>query len=381
MPREPRAELAALQSAGLRRTLRTIDAPQGPVLVVDGRRLRNFSSNDYLGLAAHPALAEAAVRALRDFGFGAGASRLVCGTLRPHTDLEEALADFKGTEAALAFASGFAAGHGTLTALAGPDDIVILDKLSHACLVDGARASRATLRVFAHNDMGQLESHLRWARGRAAASARVVVVTESVFSMDGDLAPLAQIVDLKDRHGAWLMLHEAHATGVIGPHGRGCAAAAGLADRIDVQLGTLSKALGTHGGFIAGSRDLVDLLVNKARPFIYSTAPPAPVVAAARAAVALAASAEGDARRARLREVMRDLAAILHLAAPASPILPVTVGDEAEAVARAARLLAAGFFVPAIRYPTVPMGKARLRFSASAAHTPDDLAALGSCEW
>lgn len=376
MPRDPRDELAALQAAGLRRTLRTLDAPQGPELVVDGRRLRNFSSNDYLGLAAHSALAEAAVRALRDFGFGAGASRLVCGTLRPHTDLEEALAAFKGTAAALAFSSGFAAGHGTLTALAGPDDIVILDKLSHACLVDGARASRATLRVFAHNDMAQLEDHLRWARGRAAASARVIVVTESVFSMDGDLAPLAEIVDLKDRHGAWLMLDEAHATGVFGPHGRGCAAAAGLGDRIDVQLGTLSKALGTHGGFIAGSRALVDLLVNKARPFIYSTAPPVPVVAAARAAIDLVASPEGDARRARLREVVGELAAILGLAAPASPILPVAVGDEAAAVAQALRLLEAGFFVPAIRYPTVPRGKARLRFSASAAHSPDDLAAL-----
>ena len=376
MPRDPRDELAALQAAGLRRTLRTLDAPQGPELVVDGRRLRNFSSNDYLGLAAHPALAEAAVRALRDFGFGAGASRLVCGTLRPHTDLEEALAAFKGTAAALAFTSGFAAGHGTLTALAGPDDIVILDKLSHACLVDGARASRATLRVFAHNDLAQLEDHLRWARGRAAASARVIVVTESVFSMDGDLAPLPEIVDLKDRHGAWLMLDEAHATGVFGPHGRGCAAAAGLGGRIDVQLGTLSKALGTHGGFIAGSRALVDLLVNKARPFIYSTAPPVPVVAAARAAVDLVASPEGDSRRARLREVMGELAAILGLAAPASPILPVAVGDEAAAVAQAARLFEAGFFVPAIRYPTVPRGKARLRFSASAAHSPNDLAAL-----
>lgn len=376
MTRDPRDELAELETAGLRRRLRVLDSPQGPSMVIEGRTVRNFSSNDYLGLAAHPALAEAAARAARDFGFGAGAARLVCGTLRPHADLEETLARFKHTEAALAFGTGFAAGHGTLTALAGKDDFIVLDKLSHASLVDGARASGATVRVFAHNKVDQLVSCLRWARQRASARARLIVVTESVFSMDGDRAPLPEIVAAKDEFGAWLILDEAHATGVFGPQGRGCAAEAGLADRVEIQLGTLSKALGAHGGFIAGSRPLVDLLVNKARPFIYATAPPVPVVAAARAAVELAASGEGDARRARLHEVMRALAEILGVAPVASPILPLSVGAEEEALRVSARLLDAGIFAPAIRYPTVPRGQARLRFSASAAHSDDDLKAL-----
>ena len=376
MTRDPRDELAELEAAGLRRRLRVMDSPQGTSMNFEGRLLRNFSSNDYLGLASHPALVEAAARAARDFGFGAGASRLVCGTLRPHADLEETLARFKRTEAALAFGTGFAGGHGTLTALAGKDDYIVLDKLSHASLVDGARASGATVRVFAHNKVDQLASHLRWARQRAAARARILVVTESVFSMDGDLAPLREIVAAKEEFGAWLMLDEAHATGVFGPQGRGCAAEAGVGDRVEIQLGTLSKALGAHGGFIAGSRALIDLLVNKSRPFIYATAPPVPVVAAARAALDLAASEEGDQRRTRLRAVVGSLAGILRIASPASPIIPLPVGEEKEAVGFSARLLEAGIFVPAIRYPTVPRGQARLRFSASAAHSDDDLMAL-----
>jgi 8-amino-7-oxononanoate synthase len=376
--RDPAAELAALEAAGLRRMLRVLDSPQGPRVRVGGRGLWNFSSNDYLGLAAHPALAEAAATAARDHGFGAGASRLVCGTLRPHAELEDALAEFKGAGAALAFGSGWAAGHGTLTALAGKGDFILLDKLAHACLVDGARASGATLRVFAHNDLDQLAAQLRWARRRAPARARVIVVTEAVFSMDGDLAPLAEIVALKDAHGAWLMLDEAHSTGVLGPGGRGLAAAHGLAGVVELQLGTLSKAIGAHGGFVASGRDLADLLVNRARPFIYATAPPPPVVAAALAGLRLAGGPEGDRRRALLAGAAAGIAAALGLPPPATPIIPFPVGAERDAVAWSAALLELGILAPAIRYPTVPRGRARIRFSASAAHGAEALAALAA---
>lgn len=371
-------ELAALESADLLRRLHVVDSPQGPILAVGGRRFVNFSSNDYLGLAAHPALAEAAREAVGRFGAGSGASRLVCGNLAPHAGLEEDIARMKGAEACLVFSSGFAAALGAIPALVGRDDTIILDKLCHASLVDAARLSGARLRVFRHNDVGQLESHLQWAEGRGG---KILVLVESVYSMDGDIAPLDAIVDVKDRHGAWLLVDEAHATGVFGPEGAGLCREFGVTGRVEVQMGTLSKALGSSGGFIAGCRPLIDLLVNRARSFIYSTGPAIAASAAARAAIALATGPEGEARRQALWNNVKAVASSLAGTWPdppqgVSPILPLIAGSEDRALALAASLRRGGFWVPAIRWPTVPRGKARLRVSLSAAHVPDQITAL-----
>lgn len=377
--------LAKLRQQGLWRELRRVDSRSGVWIEIEGRWLLNFSSNDYLGLATHPTLREAAARAAVQIGAGAGASRLICGSLAPCHQLEATLARFKGLDAALTFATGYAAALGAITALLGPGDVVVLDKLAHASLVDAARLSGAKLRVFAHNDLADLESILAWARGHVAErtpQGHVLVVTESVFSMDGDLAPLRALVDLKDRFGAWLLVDEAHATGVFGEQGRGLVAAAGLTGRVEVHLGTLGKALGAAGGFIGGARELIELLVNRARAFIFSTAPVPAAVAAAQAGLELAASPQGDGLRARLWQRVRELRAALaaagwSLPAEECPILPLVVGEEAAAVELAAKLREAGFFVPAIRYPTVARGAARLRLTVSAAHTARDVAQLG----
>jgi 8-amino-7-oxononanoate synthase len=370
-------DLQALEAAGLRRSLREIASPQGPHVILDGKGVLNFSSNDYLGLAAEPALKRAAIQAVETFGAGAGASRLISGSLAPLHRLEETLAQFKRTEACLAFSTGYAAALGTIGALVSRDDILILDKLVHACVVDAARLSGATLRIFRHNDLDNLEKILVWASARAAATTprlrnpRVIIVTESVFSMDGDLAPLKEIVELKDRHGAWLMLDEAHATGLFGPGRRGLAEACGVADRIEIQMGTLGKALGAAGGYICGSRKLVDLLVNRARSFIFSTAPVPAAAAAAAAAVEQVSSEFGAARCRQLWERVHQLqTALAPAAALPSPIVPLILGAEAAAVSASRELLARGLFVPAIRYPTVARGAARLRISLSASHEP-----------
>lgn len=362
--------LRGLEAAGLRRELRPAPPP-GTV--------RNFASNDYLGLAAHPALAEAAARAAQDFGAGSTAARLVCGSLPPHHALETALAAWKRTEAALSFGSGYAAALGAIPALAGRGDFVVLDRLAHGCCVDAARLSGAALRVFRHNDVADLDRLLARLR-RDHAAARVLVVTESVFSMDGDRAPLAELLEVKDRHGAWLLLDEAHAVGVFGATGAGLAEELGLGGRIEVQMGTLGKAVGAAGGYLAGARVLVDHLVNHARSFLFSTAPPPAVAAAAAAGVALIRSADGAARRARLRENIRALRAALRRPEDpaASAIVPWLVGDAHAAVALARGLREQGLFAPAIRYPTVKRGAARLRFAASAAHTAEDYAALAA---
>lgn len=374
-------QLTALARQGIRRELRRVAAPQGPHVRMDGRELRNFSSNDYLGLANHPALIEAVVRATRDYGAGSGASRLICGTLTPHHELEEALAAFKGTAAALIFGSGYSAALGTIPALVGPEDVVIVDKLVHACCVDAARLSGAKLRVFAHNDMDDLEQILKWATGRAELG-RILIVTESVFSMDGDLSPLKPLVELKEKYGAWLMLDEAHATGCFGTHRRGLADAAGVGSQVDIQFGTMGKAIGAGGGFIAGSRTLIDYLVNRARSFIFSTAPTPAVAAAARTGIEVIQSAEGATRVATLWQRVAELKTELAAAgwspqSSASAILPLMVGGETEAVEVSRRLRGLGFLIPAIRYPTVARGLARLRVTVSASHTTDDIQAFG----
>jgi 8-amino-7-oxononanoate synthase len=374
--------LAALREQNLFRELRCVDSAQGPRIKISGKTLLNFSSNDYLGLANHHALKEAAIRAVEKFGAGAGASRLVCGSLAPFHELEESLAAFKKAEAALAFSTGYAAALGTITALAGKDDIIIIDKLVHACVVDAAKLSGAKLRVFTHNDLKDLEDKLEWATSAARHSSpvtrHILIVTESIFSMDGDAAPLREIVTLKEKYGAWLMVDEAHATGIIGKNGHGLADELGVSGQIEIQMGTLGKALGASGGYICGSRTLIDFLVNRARSFIFSTAPVPAAAAAATAGIRLAQSAEGEARRKSLRQRVDAFASTLN-PQPSTfngAIVPLLLGAEAKAVAAATRLRGQNIFVPAIRYPTVARGAARLRVTLTAAHTAADVSAL-----
>jgi 8-amino-7-oxononanoate synthase len=375
-------QLQALRARSLERKLREIGSAQGPEVQIAGRRLINFSSNDYLGLANDPRLRAAATAAISEFGVGAGASRLISGTQSPHLRLENGVANWKGTEAALCFSSGYAAALGTVPALVTKNDVVLLDKLCHASLIDGAKLSGATLRVFPHNHLGKLESHLQWAQ-REHAGKRILILTESVFSMDGDRAPLRELVELKKSFGALLLLDEAHAVGVIGPNGRGLAAAENLDEDVDVQMGTLSKALGTSGGYICGSQDLIEWLINRARSFIYSTAPPAGIVGAAFAAVNFLASPEGEERRLLLWKRIRLLQELLprselnKKASDASgAIFPWIVGDEQAALDLASALQNEGFLVPAIRYPTVAKGSARLRITVTASHEEDQIRSL-----
>jgi 8-amino-7-oxononanoate synthase len=382
---ELQTRLAAIRAAGLLRQLRRVDSPQGPRVKVGGKTLLNFSSNDYLGLANHPALKEAAIKATEKFGAGAGASRLICGSLAPFHELEETLAAFKGTEAALTFSTGYATAVGTITALLGKDDIIIVDKLVHACIVDAAKLSGAKLRVFAHNDLNDLEDKLKWATANIQHPTsniqhrtQTLIVTESIFSMDGDAAPLREIVALKEKYGAWLMVDEAHATGLYGANRRGLAEELGVSDRIEIQMGTLGKALGASGGYICGSRALVDFLVNRARSFIFSTAPVLAAAGAAQAALQLVQTNEGATRNEQLWQHIRALQSKIQnpKSKIASAIIPLIIGDESAAVAAAEHLREQGMFVPAIRYPTVARGAARLRITLTAAHADADVTAL-----
>jgi 8-amino-7-oxononanoate synthase len=369
--------LAALREQGLYRELRRIDSPAGSRAELNGKTLLNFASNDYLGLAVDPALKAAAVEAIGHYGAGAGASRLICGSLAPHHELDEVLAAFKATEAALSFSSGYAAALGTIPALLGKEDIIIIDKLVHACIVDAARLSGAKLRVFAHNDLNDLEELLKWSanRSRADHPTRPLIVTESVFSMDGDQAPLPEIVALKDKYGAWLMVDEAHATGLYGPNRRGLAEELGVSDHLEIQMGTLGKALGASGGYICGSRALIDYLINRARTFIFSTAPVPAAAAAATAGIRLVQSSNGEQRRQTLWQRVAGLNSALELRRAALPaaIIPIMLGDETKAVETAAALREQGLLIPAIRYPTVARGHARLRLTLSASHSQSDI--------
>ena len=375
-------QLQALRARSLERKVREISSAQGPEVQIAGRRLINFSSNDYLGLASDSRLRNAAIGTIKEFGVGAGASRLVSGTQSPHLRLEAALAKWKGTEAALCFSSGYAAALGTLQALVTSNDVILLDKLCHASLIDGAKLSGAILRIFPHNHLGKLEDHLEWTR-RKHAGKRILILTESIFSMDGDRAPLRDLVELKRRFGALLLLDEAHAVGVIGLNGRGLAAAENVNEDVDVQMGTLSKALGASGGYICGSRSLIEWLINRARSFIYSTAPPPGIVSAALAAVNFLGSSEGEERRLLLWkrvELMQELLPTGELnkkaTNAASAIFPWIVGDEQAAIDLASALQTEGFFVPAIRYPTVAKGSARLRITVTALHEEDQIRSL-----
>jgi 8-amino-7-oxononanoate synthase len=371
MERALREERARREENALQRQLRWLEDSQGTEITWEGRRLINFSSNDYLGLAQHPKLKAAAIEASQRWGAGAGAARLICGTLPPHRQLEQTIARFKGSEAALSFGSGYAAAVGTICSLVGREDVIVIDKLVHASLVDGARLSGAKLRVFRHNDVEDLKRILEWARKARKGNERILIVTESVFSMDGDCAPLREIVQLKQPFDAWLMVDEAHALGILGPGRRGLAEELGVQDQIEIQMGTLGKAVGSSGGFIAGSAALIDHLVNSARSFIFSTAPGPAAVAAATAGVELIAGPEGETLH---KNLTANIAAIDSKARTA--IVPIMMGDETRALKASDELKKAGFLVPAIRYPTVARSKARLRVTLSAAHTREQIDGL-----
>jgi 8-amino-7-oxononanoate synthase len=356
----------------------TLQSPAGPTVVVDGRELLCLCSNDYLGLANDERVKRAAAEAIATWGVGSGASRLVCGTQQPHVVLEDRLAAFKACEGAVVTSTGWAANHAALAALAGRGDLVLCDKLDHASILDAAAASGATLRTFPHRQYDRLARMLEKHR---PSYRRCVLVSDSVFSMDGDTADVAALVDLKKRYQALLILDEAHATGVLGPGGSGLAAQAGLEHEIDATVGTLSKAIGALGGFVTGRRALIDIIRNTSRPYIYTTAPPAAICAAAIAALDIIEN-EPDRREhlGRLSaQLRRRLAPHLPLdTSQTTPIIPVIVGEPGRAVELSRLLLEAGFLVPAIRPPTVPPGTSRLRISLSAAHSPEQIDAFAT---
>ena len=364
--------LADLRQRGLYRRLRLVEGAQAGRVRLGGREVLMLSSNNYLGLANHPALTHAAQDALERFGCGAGASRLISGSMELHHELEDRLARFKHTEAALAFPTGYQANVGTLSALMGPGDTILSDALNHASIIDGCRLSRAPTLVFRHKDM----DHLAELLASCSAAGRRLIVTDSVFSMDGDIAPLVEMSRLARGYDAWLMVDEAHATGVFGPHGAGVVEELGLSSAVEVQMGTLGKALGGFGAYVAGSRHLIDWLVNRARSFVYTTALPPSVAATAIAALDIVA--QEPERRCRLWDNAAFLADQLsalgyRLGNSRSPILPLVIGDADQTMTLAAALLERGIFAQGIRPPTVPAGTSRLRVTPMATHTRVDM--------
>ncbi len=363
--------LGELERAGLYRSLRTVEGPQGPKVVLDGTEVLLLCSNNYLGLADHPRVRQAAAEAAERWGAGAGASRLISGNMALHRKLERRLAEFLGAEDALLFGAGYLANTGAVAALAGRGEVVFSDELNHASLIDGCRLSRAEVFVYRHGDLEHLDWGLRRAGDRAA-----LIVTDSVFSMDGDVAPLQGLVARARFHGCRLMVDEAHAIGALGPGGRGAVAEAGLTEDVDVIVGTLGKALGSYGAFVCARGEVRDLLVNTARPFIFSTAPPPPAIGAALAALALLASQPGlvehlAANAAALREALASHG--LGTGPSRTQIVPVVVGEAGAAMALCERALERGVFAQAIRPPTVPEGTSRLRLSVMANHRADEL--------
>jgi 8-amino-7-oxononanoate synthase len=363
--------LQELKELGLYRRMRMISGPQGPRVVLDGKPVLLLCSNNYLGLADHPRVREAAADAAMRWGVGAGASRLVSGTMTVHRRLEERLAEFKHAQTALLFGSGYLANIGVITTLAGRDEVVFSDELNHASIIDGCRLARAETFVYRHADV----EHLAWGM-RQAEDRGALVVTDSVFSMDGDVAPLAEIVELARRHNVRVVVDEAHGTGCLGPDGRGAVADAGLEDEVDVLIGTLSKALGAYGAFVACDQDMAQLLINSARPFIFSTAPPPPAVAGALAALELLAEqpqrveklqANADALR---EELARER---FEVSGSTTQIVPLVIGDAKPAMRICEVAIERGVFAQAIRPPTVPEGTSRLRLAVMASHSRAEL--------
>jgi glycine C-acetyltransferase/8-amino-7-oxononanoate synthase len=361
--------LEELRDRGLYRRLRLVSGPQGPRVLLGGRPVLLLCSNNYLGLAEHPKVRTAAAEAALRWGAGAGASRLISGNMEPHRQLEARLAEFKGYEAALLFGSGYLANTGAIAALAGAGEVVFSDELNHASIVDGCRLSRAETFVYRHGDLEHLAWGLREAAGRGS-----LIVSDGVFSMDGDVAPLPQLLELARRHGARLMVDEAHATGAIGPGGRGSVAAAGLGGEVDVVVGTLGKALGSYGAYVCAGAETVDLLVNTARPFVFSTAPPPPSVAAAAAALELVSPHRVERLQANADRFRSALAAEGLDAGPArTQIVPLEVGEAETTMELCERVLERGIFAQGIRPPTVPAGSSRLRFTVMATHRGGEL--------
>ena len=366
------ARLAEVKENGLYRRLRAVEGAQDAAIILEGREVLLFSSNNYLGLANHPALKQAAQKAIAQYGCGSGASRLISGSMTIHHELEQRLATLKKTEAALVFPTGYHANIGVLSALMGPGDTILSDSLNHASIIDGCRLSRADTRVYRHADTTHLSELLQ----ACPATGRRLIVTDSVFSMDGDVAPLTEIVRLAQQYDAWVMVDEAHATGVFGPHGSGLVEELGLTGQVDIQMGTLGKALGCVGAFVAGSHALIDWLVNRARSFIYTTAIPPAMAAAVLAALDIV-EREPERRQqlwANTRELADGLRSLGYtLGATRSQILPVIIGEAGETMAVAEAILQRGVFAHGIRPPTVPEGTSRIRVTPMATHTSEHL--------
>ncbi len=365
--------LAELEGQGLALHPRTLEGPTGARARFDGREVINLASNNYLGLANHPRMNAAAARAAAELGAGTGAVRTIAGTMALHRELERRFAAFKHAEAALMFQSGFTANAGTVQAILTPEDVIVSDRLNHASIIDGARLSKAEIKVYEHRDVEHAE---RLLAETARPGRRQLLITDGVFSMDGDIAPLPGLVEAAERHGAIMMVDDAHASGILGRGGAGTVDHFGLHGRVDIQVGTLSKAIGVLGGFIAGPRHLIAWLENRGRPYLFSTSAPPAVVAACIEALAIIR--DEPERIERLWANTRMFKAGLHelgfdTGESETPITPVITGDEERTQVFARRLFEEGVFTPAIVYPTVPRGKARVRTIVTAEHTEEDL--------
>jgi len=365
-------EIEQLKRDGVFRLPRVLEGPQEPRVVIDGREVINLSSNNYLGLANHPKLREAAKAAIDRYGAGSASVRTIAGTMSLHTELERRLAQFKRTEAALVFQSGFTANAGTVAALLGREDVIISDELNHASIIDGARLSRATIKIYPHKDVAVMKQLLEESKG----ARRILVITDGVFSMDGDIAPLPDIVEVAKKYNAIVMVDDAHASGVLGENGRGTVDHFGLHGQVDIQVGTLSKAIGVLGGYVAGRRVLIEYLIQRARPFLFSTSHPPAVTAACLAALDILESDPTLIQRLwdNTRYFRAGLAELgFDVSGSETPIIPVIVGEGRKAMELSDRLFEEGVFAQGIAYPTVPRGKARVRTIVTAAHTRDDL--------
>ena len=368
--------LQDLRAKGVAPKLRVLEGEQKPVCEFDGREVINLASNNYLGLTSHRALRKASIEAVRKLGVGAGAVRTIAGTMKIHMDLEEQIAKFKQVEACLVFQSGFTANAGTVSAVLGKDDLIVSDELNHASIIDGARLSKATIKVFKHKDVKDCERIIL--EEHTSFPGKKLIITDGVFSMDGDIAPLPQLCDLAEKYGAIMMVDDAHASGVLGRGGRGSVDHFQCHGRVHIQVGTLSKAIGSMGGYVCGSRDLIDFLYLRARPFLFSTSHPPATAAACQAAFTLLDSAEGEKLVKKLwantKFFKRELKKRgFEFKASETPIIPIHVGDAAKAFEFSRKLFDAGVFAPAVGYPTVTEGKARLRAMVSAAHKREHL--------
>ena len=366
-------QLASWRNAGTYQRLRVLESPCEPVATFDGKEVINLASNNYLGLADHPKLVEAAVDAAKKYGAGSGAVRTISGTMSIHLELEEKIAHFKNVEACVVFQSGFTANAGTVSSVLGPDDHIVSDQLNHASIIDGARLSKAKIHVFPHKDAGAAETILRELAGKPGHK---LLITDGVFSMDGDIAPLPKLVEIAERYGAIMMIDDAHSSGVLGRNGRGTVDHFGLHGRVDIQVGTLSKAIGVLGGYVCGSRDLIDFLYHRARPFLFSTSHPPSVAASCIAAFDILEH-EPD-RIERLWENTTYFKAELKKAGfdtggSETPITPIMVGEAKKAHEFSRELFQGGLLATGIGFPTVPEGKARVRTIVTATHTREML--------